>query len=158
MTQPVQIEIAPMRSDQLGEVVRVWVASRWKALPWLEERMGYSDEQNLAHFRDVIAAESEVLVALAQDRVVGLMALGNAEIDQLFIDPSWQRRGVGTALLDLARARFPGGLGLFTHQRNTRARAFYEKHGFAAVRLGVSPPPESEPDVRYEWSGESPQR
>ena len=30
------------------------------------------------------------------------------------------------------------------------SRAFYEKHGFRAVRFVVSPPPESEPDVEYQ--------
>jgi hypothetical protein len=42
-------------------------------------------------------------------------------------------------------------LGLFTHQRNEKARRFYEARGFVAVRFGMSPPPENEPDVRYEW-------
>jgi hypothetical protein len=32
-----------------------------------------------------------------------------------------------------------------------RARSFYERRGFRAVQFGVSPPPESEPDVRYAW-------
>ena len=40
---------------------------------------------------------------------------------------------------------------LFTVQVNVNGRAFYEKHGFVIARLGVSPPPESEPDVEYHW-------
>jgi hypothetical protein len=31
------------------------------------------------------------------------------------------------------------------------ARSFYEKHGFFPVRFGISPPPESEPDVLSRW-------
>jgi hypothetical protein len=27
----------------------------------------------------------------------------------------------------------------------------YEKHGFKAVKFGLSPPPESAPDVEYRW-------
>jgi ribosomal protein S18 acetylase RimI-like enzyme len=45
----------------------------------------------------------------------------------------------------------PDGLELHTHQENTKARRFYEKHGFEVVRFGVSPPPESAPDVEYHW-------
>jgi hypothetical protein len=45
----------------------------------------------------------------------------------------------------------PGGLRLFTFQRNVPARSFYEKYGFRAVRFGVSPAPENEPDVEYRW-------
>jgi ribosomal protein S18 acetylase RimI-like enzyme len=58
---------------------------------------------------------------------------------------------VGTALLDKAKELTPAGLTLFTHQRNARARTFYERRGFRAVAFGVSPPPESEPDVKYAW-------
>jgi ribosomal protein S18 acetylase RimI-like enzyme len=42
-------------------------------------------------------------------------------------------------------------LRLFTFQRNDKARAFYQKHGFRVVALGVSPAPELEPDVEYRW-------
>ena len=30
--------------------------------------------------------------------------------------------------------------------------AGFEKHGFVAVKFGISPPPESAPDVEYAWS------
>ena len=62
-----------------------------------------------------------------------------------------QGAGAGSALIAHAKRLHPSGVWLFTHQRNTRARAFYEARGFRAVAFGVSPPPESEPDVRYEW-------
>ena len=45
----------------------------------------------------------------------------------------------------------PQALELHTHQENHPARRLYEKHGFAAVKFGVSPPPESAPDVEYHW-------
>src|SRR5215468_3833881 len=38
-----------------------------------------------------------------------------------------------------------------THQENRPARAFYERHGFVAVKYVISPPPESAPDVEYHW-------
>jgi ribosomal protein S18 acetylase RimI-like enzyme len=59
--------------------------------------------------------------------------------------------GVGTALLLQARELSPRELRLFTFQRNEAARAFYDKHGFTVVALGVSPAPELEPDVEYRW-------
>jgi hypothetical protein len=45
----------------------------------------------------------------------------------------------------------PSGLELRTHQENHAARALYEKQGFVAVGFGLSPPPESAPDVEYHW-------
>jgi ribosomal protein S18 acetylase RimI-like enzyme len=145
------LEIRPMAAREIEEVVGVWERSRWDAQPWLEERMGYRHEQNLEHFREVVARENEVWLALEDGEVVGLLALGNGQIDQLFVEPQSQGGGVGTRMLQKARELAPRGLTLFTHQRNERARAFYERRGFRAVRFGVSPPPESEPDVKYLW-------
>jgi len=144
-----------MEAGDFDAVVDVWVRSRWDALPCLEERMGYSPEDNLRHFRDVIAMENDVWIACRDGRVVALMAQHDRCIDQLFVDPAHQGRGYGSALLAKARERSPGGLFLFTHRRNERARAFYEARGFHAVAFGVSPAPESEPDVRYEWAPEA---
>ena len=140
-----------MEREQLAAAVDVWVRARWDAQPWLEERMGYTGEQNLAFFRDVICVEFQVWIAAEGATVLGLIALKDNEIDRLYVAPEFQRRGVGSALLDKARELSPEWLGLFTHQRNEKARRFYEARGFSAVRFGMSPPPENEPDVRYEW-------
>jgi ribosomal protein S18 acetylase RimI-like enzyme len=113
--------------------------------------MGYSRADNLAHFRDVVMQRYRVWLAVAGRDVVGLMALGEGLIEQLYVDPEAQGRGVGTTLLELARRDSPSGLTLFTHQRNDQARNFYERRGFRAVEFGVSPPPEREPDVKYRW-------
>jgi GNAT superfamily N-acetyltransferase len=65
--------------------------------------------------------------------------------------PDFQRRGVGRALLDHARGLSPEHLWLYTFQVNAIGRVFYEQNGFVALRFGVSPAPESEPDVEYHW-------
>ncbi len=59
--------------------------------------------------------------------------------------------GLGKALLDHARSLSPEHLWLYTLQINANGRAFYEKNGFRRVKLGISPAPESEPDVEYHW-------
>jgi ribosomal protein S18 acetylase RimI-like enzyme len=75
----------------------------------------------------------------------------NEFIDQLYIHPAYQRRGIGEALLNFARKQSPDHLWLYTLQDNVNARAFYEKNGFIAEKFGMSPPPESAPDVEYHW-------
>lgn len=113
--------------------------------------MGHSHEDNLSHFRDVVMRRNAVWLAVDRAEVIGLLALGERVIDQLYVDPKQQGRGVGTALLDRAKEEAPDGLSLFTHQRNERARRFYERRGFRAAEFGLSPAPESEPDVKYVW-------
>ena len=145
-------EIRPMEPSELESVVRMWRRSRDDAQPWLEERMGRSPDDDLRHFRDVVAREDDVWIALAAGRLAGLLALRPGHVDHLYVEPALQKRGIGSALLDHAKRLCPGGLALYTHQRNVRARAFYERRGFRAVEFGTSPAPENEPDVRFEWS------
>ena len=86
-----------------------------------------------------------------ESRPIAFMAMNKDFIDQLYIHPDYWRQGIGDALLKFARKRSPGHLWLYTLQVNMNARAFYEKNGFIAERFGVSPAPESEPDVEYHW-------
>ena len=66
--------------------------------------------------------------------------------------PGQQGRGAGSVLLERAKARSAGVLRLWAFQRNERARCFYERRGFRAVRFGDgSENEENEPDVLYEW-------
>ncbi|HTO54593.1 MAG TPA: GNAT family N-acetyltransferase [Myxococcota bacterium] len=144
-------EIRRLRHDEIEELVRLWRRSRDETQPWLEARMSYSPDDDLRFFRDVLAREHEVWVACAGPRLLGLLALRDAFVGYLYVDPPAQRSGVGRALLEHAKRLHPRGLSLYTHQRNQRARAFYERHGFRPVTFGVSPSPECEPDVRYAW-------
>lgn len=145
------LQIREMEPGDVEEVVRLWRRAREDAQPWLEERMGHTSDDDLRHFRDVIVPAHAIHVALRDGVPVGFLAQDGDLLGYLYVDPPVQGTGVGSALLDLAKRASPDGLRLFTHQRNEGARAFYERRAFRAVRFGVSPPPENEPDVRYVW-------
>jgi ribosomal protein S18 acetylase RimI-like enzyme len=68
-------------------------------------------------------------------RIVGFLSVEGEDPDQLYLDPGFYRRGIGSRLLDKAKALSPSGLHLFAFQRNSRARAFYEAHGFTVFDL-----------------------
>lgn len=140
-----------IRAGEPVEVAALWSRSKKRAYPWLAIEQAHTREEELAYFRDSVCARCEVWLALRGERIVGLLALEASHIDQLYVEPDDQGRGVGSRLLAHAKSLRPAGLSLFTFQRNVPARAFYEARGFRAVRFGVSAAPESEPDVRYEW-------
>jgi GNAT superfamily N-acetyltransferase len=96
----------------------------------------------------------ETWLAEAHGVIVAVLVLDGAEVDQLYVDPGWQRGGIGSKLLRLAQDRRPGGLALWTFQSNRAARRFYERHGFVAVDwTDGSTNEEHAPDVRYLWAG-----
>ena len=71
------------------------------------------------------------LAAFDSGALAGFIALTDRHIDQLYVDPSFQRRGVGSTLIDRALESSPGQVTLHVFEENAPARAFYEKHGFA---------------------------
>jgi len=155
MPIPAPLSIRPLRDDEIDETVRMWHATKRVAYPYLPLEQSRTVEDDDGFFRRFILPRNQVWVAHDGEAVVGFLALGGSYIDRLYIHPDHQRRGVGTALMRKAMELSPAGLQLHTHQENAQARAFYEKHGFRAVKFGISPPPESAPDIEYHW-GPSP--
>lgn len=149
------IELRRYGPADLEATVKTWRNSRRQAFSYVPLHQAYSVEDDIRQFRDVISRKCEVWLAEASGDVVGLLARDGDLIDQLFVAVGEQRGGIGTLLLARARELSPTGLRLFTFTRNTAARAFYEKHGFRATKFGLSPPPESEPDVEYHWIPET---
>ncbi len=76
------LEIRLANDSELAGATEVWVRSRWDAEPALEERMGYTAEQNHEHFANVIARENSVWLALRGGRIVGLLAWREGYVDQ----------------------------------------------------------------------------
>jgi hypothetical protein len=61
-------------------------------------------------------------------------------------------KGIGSALLDLAKALRPRGFDLWVFEVNTPARRFYERHGLVELdRTDGSGNDERAPDCRYGW-------
>lgn len=145
------LSLRTLREHEHVEVAALWSRSKKRAYPWLAIEQAHTPEEDLAYFRASLCVRCEVWLALRSERCVGFLALEGSHVDQLYVDPEAQSGGIGSRLLGHAKTLRPGGLSLHTFRRNARARAFYAARGFRAVRFGVSPAPESEPDVLYEW-------
>jgi ribosomal protein S18 acetylase RimI-like enzyme len=143
--------IRPFQDGDEPAVAEVWHRSGQARYTFLPTWQAFSLAEARRVFRDVIRPRSRIWVGVRDARVVAYLALQGSYIDRMYVDPSEWRRGWGTRLIELAKQLSPEGLELRTHQQNTGARAFYERHGFTAVKLGTSPPPESAPDVEYHW-------
>ncbi len=140
-----------MESAEVERVIELWNETCIDTYDFIEIERSYSLEDRRAFFLERIEPACELWVAVDAGSLIGYLALRQSYVDRLYVLPRAQRRGAGAALIQKARERSPGGLELHTHQKNTKARTFYEKEGFAAVRFGLSPAPENEPDVEYHW-------
>jgi len=143
--------IRPYLPGHEPEVIRVWVSSGKATYDFISWWDTCTEETALPFFRSEILRKNQLWVGVSDLRIEAYIAMQGSYIDQLFVEPDSFRKGWGTALLEHAKAMSPQGLELHTHQANVRACAFYEKHGFVAAKFGVSPPPESLPDVEYHW-------
>jgi ribosomal protein S18 acetylase RimI-like enzyme len=81
-------------------------------------------------------------VAEADGAIAGLLVLvvypGYLLIENIAVQPSAQRRGIGTRLLELAedeaRAHGLGEIRLYTNEGMTENLAFYPRHGYRETR------------------------
>jgi GNAT superfamily N-acetyltransferase len=143
--------IRPYREEDESAVVAVWHRSGRAAYTYLLTWQAFTLEHAGEVFRDVIRANCDIWVGTLNEQIVAYLAMDGSSIERLYVDPAEWRQGWGTRFVQFAKTFCPDGLELFTHLENHAARALYEKHGFKAVRFGISPPPESAPDVEYHW-------
>jgi ribosomal protein S18 acetylase RimI-like enzyme len=134
-------------------IARVHIVSREVTMPYLPPRKR-TDAEVEWWVEHVVLAESAVWVAERVGTVVGYAAVKEDVLDALYLLPEARRQGIGTQLLERARQHSPAGLTLFVFQRNTDARAFYERHGFTVVDTDDgSRNMEKEPDMSLRWDG-----
>jgi putative acetyltransferase len=145
------VVVRPFDRDDFDAVVEQWHETNLTTYTYVAEHQRHTLADAKRFFGQRIVPSCRIWVAAADRRLVGVIALRPPWIEQLAVFSGHRRSGVGTRLLEAAREHSPVELRAFTFQRNIAARTFYERHGFVAVAFGVSPSPESEPDVEYRW-------
>jgi len=137
----------PSESEALAAL---WLRSRTASAASIPPTIHSADEVQ-RWFREVVLQSCEVWVAAHDGEAKALMVLDGEWIDQLYVDPDAQGRGLGRTLLERAMSCRPAGLKLWTFQSNVGARRFYEANGFVATVSTTGHNEERAPDVCYEW-------
>jgi GNAT superfamily N-acetyltransferase len=144
--------IRTFQEKDFEPVLILWRISRERSLPDLERTKGHFLFEDIDFLRHNILLNKEVWVAVDEmDRPVGFLAMNAEFIDCLYVHPDHWRQGVGGELLRWAVKLSPERVWLYTLQINTVAQMFYEKNKFRIIARGISPAPESEPDLTYEF-------
>jgi len=131
--------IRPDRPDEYDEVARVWMVS------WVST--GFEDASNflLAKLRARVPMEVEkgwsLYVADDGGRLAAMLALHLPKryLDQLFVAPDHQGRGIGRQLLAFTRRQLPDEIRLRCVRENEKAWRWYEREGFVFEKEKIEP-------------------
>ena len=121
--------IRKYESADLEDLLSVWAAASAVAHPFLSSEFLRQERHNISN---VYLPNAETWVWEADGRVVGFIALLGNEVGAIFVDPAYQRKGIGRALMDSARM-VRDQLELEVFKENALGRAFYARYGFELV-------------------------
>jgi ribosomal protein S18 acetylase RimI-like enzyme len=133
------LAILPYRDADRQATARLWLAG-WRSTGLAVARPA-TESALLERIARELAAGWDAHLAWDDGELVGFLALKPASscLDQLFVAPDAQGRGIGRALLDFAKDRLPNGLWLRTASDNIRACRFYERNGLRRGETGTHP-------------------
>lgn len=147
------ISLRAATAEDASCVAQILLVSRKAFQPYA--RAAHTDDEVRAWVRGKLIPSGGVTIALSQ--AVPVAVLANARdgitswVTQLFVDPRFVGKGIGTTMLMHALRTLPLPIRLYTFQQNMRARNFYERHGFRAIAFTDGSSNEEHcPDVLYE--------
>ena len=139
-----------LKLEDMDAAARVVRTAFDQALPSLAGL--HTPEEDQWFFRERVFNTCEMWGAFDGAAMTAIIAFREGWIDQLYVLPEAQRRGVGKDLLQVAQNAFDR-LQLWTFQRNAPARRFYEARGFAFIQqTDGARNEEKEPDALYLWT------
>lgn len=149
MNTPARIDLIEFDERYAVATVKMWRDSKAQALG-IEEQHSFANHVEFLT-KSLINDNSIFLAVDDTDQVAGFIATDGEFVNQLYIHPDYQRQGIGSRLLALAKDRSSGKLSLYTFEINPGAQRFYEKHGFRIIGRG-SDNEEQLPDILYRWT------
>lgn len=148
--------LRPATPEDLPAVAEVHIRARDAAYPAMPRTLHPPHEAHAWVAAWDLAAH-DVWVAESPGQVAGYARFDREWLEDLYVEPGVQGTGIGSALLDLVKARRPAGFCLWVFESNEPARGFYRRHGLVDLeRTDGAGNEEREPDIRMAWPGEEP--
>jgi len=143
--QITEITIRPYADEDVDVVTSIWLGS-WQStgIP-----APVTLEELRARWPRELGKGWIVFVAIDGNQTAGFLALHKDVLEQLFIAPDYQSRGIGKQMLDFTKARMPEGFHLTTALQS-RAGRFYEREGLRRGEISTHAR-FGHQIVRYDW-------
>ncbi len=143
------VVVRPAREEDAAACAAIF--NEWvDATPWMPRVHDAADV--VRHYREHVMAVCAVTVVEVEGAVAGFVAVdGEGYVGGLYLAPDARRRGVGAALLGVAKAARPEGLMLWAFVANEGARRFYAREGFVVAGGTEGENEEGLPDVLMTW-------
>jgi GNAT superfamily N-acetyltransferase len=142
--------LRPLALTDMGAAAQVHRVAFDQAMPWLVGL--HTPDEDRWFYRERIFPTCRVWGRFDGDELNGIIAFRDGWIEQLYVRPAAQGRGIGTELLNTTKG-ISERLELWTFQRNAATRRFYEARGFSLVeQTDGARNEEREPDARYVWT------
>ena len=144
--------LRPLTLADMAAAAQVHRMAFDQAMPWLVGP--HTPDEDRWFYRERVFTTCSLWGRVDDGVLSGIIAFREGWIEQLYVRPAAQGRGVGAELLEVAK-RACDRLELWTFQRNAQARRFYEARGFTLVeQTDGTRNEEKEPDARYVWTRE----
>lgn len=148
------ISIRPAREDEAALLATIGLRAWENATAAIGVTEALRDNASSAFQNFTRSSWLSINVAELDGAVAGWSAREHFDeaISDFWVDPAYQRQGVGTALLeDLERQVIKQGFELIkleSHAQNSQAVAFFQKHGYGVNWLSITYSPKLDRDVQ----------
>jgi len=121
--------IRKYREADIEHILDIWLSASIKAHSFAGSEYWQS---KVSEMRDVYIPASETFVYEADDQIAGFYCLYGSTLAAVFVSPSLQGQGIGSALIDDAKSR-RSCLQLSVYSQNAPSINFYKQHGFISL-------------------------
>jgi len=130
------ITIRQYSSSDLNAVLDTWEVATRLAHRFMTEDFIAQERKNTA---EIYLPNTDTWVAEIDGKVKGFIALMGNEVGALFLQPSLNRKGIGTLLMNKAR-ELQGDLEVDVFKENIGGHHFYTQYGFEYMKESLHEP------------------
>lgn len=125
--------------------MQIWLSANLQAHGFIDPAYWKDREEMVGE----MISKADVAVYECGGVIQGLIGLSKRQIEGLFVDEKSRSQGIGRALLDFAKRKYPV-LRLQVYEKNLRAVRFYQREGFSVREKQVD---EQTGEPSMSWDG-----